>query len=213
MFSVIMKAYKSRIVYLRIVKVMEQEQDLAQQIGNKRVFKGEKSRAKKTFKGLILSEEIKEAIRTNVAELKELLKDDQETLIKVIERVVNDIASSQDIDYLVRCHYSEVIEQCEKEKEAWPEEVKNARNAAADLYFMSRARSNLTAKQVKEMNPPDEEEYSVIKQIGKLCQEEIGREFNPDVDYRYDLSTEEIWMKILEAQPEIAPAPGSDEEW
>jgi hypothetical protein len=147
-------------------------------------------------KAIIPSVVTKEAIKDNITKLREVFYDDQDSLIKIVSYIVNDFALPEDVDRVILNHYSTVIEQCKKEHKAWPNEIAQVRIAAGTLYNLANGIGELVTQEMARIKPSEDEKYDIAIKIGKLLQAEIGREFNPDIDYRLGIDPELVWHEL-----------------
>jgi len=155
-------------------------------------------------KELVLPENIKEEIKKGVAELKELLKDDQEFLQNLVWKIVNGGKYLQ-LNYIadsVYHHYTNVIEQCQKEYKAWPIEINKIRDIVYKLSSIATGYNELIFDVLKTVNP----EYTSddCKALGDIARKEIGSQFNPEINY----NCEEVELKG--ARQELNPDLDSD---
>jgi hypothetical protein len=139
---------------------------------------------------VVLPKNIKEEIKNNVAELKELLKDDSEFCISLIKSIVNvgKYMLPQGIDYMVFDHYDDIIKQCTKEYKSWPIQVTQVRSIASSLAYLVSGYNKLIFDALKDCEPYDMQKK--CEDLGELCRIEIGVQFNPKVDYHYELDPE-----------------------
>lgn len=126
---------------------------------------------------------IKETIKNNVAELKELLKEEPEFCVELIDTIVNvdRFILPASVVEMVFKHYNDVISQCRKENKAWPIKIIKVQHIADLLSHLVSGYQKLIFD-VIGTNEADET-YRKCHELGVLSRIEIGTQFNPDIDY------------------------------
>ena len=160
------------------------------------------SQKSKETKEFVLPENIKEEIKTNVIQLKELLKNDKEFAENLIWMSVH---AGQYIlpDYIassVYKHYNDIIEQCKKEYQAWPGEINKVRDIAYTLSCLASGYNQSIFDAAKIIN--QDYSYNECEALGKLVKIEIGYQFNPEINYNYDL---DLSVMVPELSSDLDP--------
>jgi hypothetical protein len=138
---------------------------------------------------LTLPDNIKEEIRKNVAELKELLKDDKEFAENLIFNICNVgwYILPQTVTGMVCDHYKEIINQCRKELKSYPMHVNKIHDIAGFLAHVAIGQQVLIYDDWKATKT--DYTYSDCKSLGDLAISEINMQYNPDFIYHQDVES------------------------
>lgn len=136
-----------------------------------------------------LPENIKEEIRKNVAELKEILKYDSkfaESLIHLVSIIYQGKYPPQGIADVVYTHYSDIVKKCQQEYKPFPIEVNKLYNIIDLLTHLVSGQDKLIYDEIKE-NSDYDTINDEINNLAELCAKEVCFQFNPETLYSDDI--------------------------
>lgn len=144
-------------------------------------------------KEINLPENIKEEIRKNVTELKDILKEDSEyaeSLIHLVSNVYQGKYPPQGIADVVYTHYSDVVKKCQEQYKPFPIEITKLYNIIDLLTHLVSGQDKLIYDEFKNSN----DDYDTIKTkidiLAELCSKEVCFQFNPEILYGADINAE-----------------------
>lgn len=134
---------------------------------------------------ITLPDNIKEEIRNNAAQLKELLKDEKEFLIKLvigINSLYPDFVRNSIFE-----HYDSVIQESKKQYKPWPKIIDEVDKLTYSLYSLLEVENQLFWKRFKDMGS------DIRIAVREIIKEEIILQFkgNDNISYDYDFNVDE----------------------
>lgn len=135
---------------------------------------------------IIESEKIDALIDQNVAKLKSLLVGDREFLNYLIENIVymNERFFPHHLDDAILKYYSTIIEECRKKYISCPSEIKQIRDAVAELGSLAKGMSTTIYEEVSKKNPDNLADECEL--VGQLCKKKIYEAFSNNIN-EFDL--------------------------
>lgn len=137
-------------------------------------------------KEINLPENIKEEIRKNITELKEILKDDKEFANAIIWSMFYCPAPYRVSDNIYG-HYSDIVKKCQEEHKPIPEEIHQLYKIVSFLAYLAVGQSEKLYDIINDTNDNVDIITNKIEALGKLCLQEIGFQFDPNINYRHQL--------------------------
>lgn len=134
---------------------------------------------------ITLPENIKIEVKNNSSELKELLKDDQNFLIKLVT-AINSFPPSF-VRNIIFEHYDNLIQESKSQHKPWPKIVDEVDRLTYSLYSLWEIDNKLFCDNFKNL---DFDSYNVMS---RLIKDEIVLQFKftTDIDYNYDYNVDE----------------------